>query len=244
MPTVLITRPAEDATSLADRLAAFGVDSLIAPMMEIAPLPGPALDTDGLAGFLVTSANGARALAARTDRRDLAAHAVGAASAETLRGLGFARVTAAGGDVDSLTAHVAEICRPGDGPLLHAAGSVTAGDLKGALAARGYAVRVEKLYEARAVATLPQAARDALTAGTLDGVMLYSPRTARIFADLVARAGLTPALAGLDLFALSANVDAASPGPWGARHVSPSPDQESLLRMVRTCYPSTDDSQG
>lgn len=236
MPALLITRPAEDAAALAARLAEMGVESVIAPLMEVIPVPGPEIVTDGLAGFLITSANGARALAARTKRRDLPVHAVGAASADAARTAGFANVTSADGDVDKLAAHVAAICDPDDGPLLHAAGSVTAGNLAGALGTHGFDVRVERLYEAKPVAVLPEAALDALSAGSVDGAVMYSPRTAKVFDGLVADAGLSSQLAAMRLFALSANVDDASAGPWKERHIAAAPDQESLLQAVRSCY--------
>src|SRR5690606_1213065 len=144
MTTLLITRPAEDAGPLAERLHVLGIDSVLAPLMEVVALPGPALDLGGVAGFLVTSANGARAVAARTPERALPVHAVGEASADAARAEGFRTVSSAGGDVETLSAHVAATCRAEEGTMLHAAGSVTAGDLAGALAAHGFRVRVER----------------------------------------------------------------------------------------------------
>lgn len=238
MPSLLITRPAEDAGPLADRLAAMGIDSVISPLMDVVPIAGPEIDMDGLAGFLVTSANGARALAARTARRDIPVHAVGAASAEAARNVGFETVTSADGDVETLAAHVAALREPAEGALLHAAGSVTAGNLAEALGVHGFDVRVERLYEAKPVAALPEAAREALADGTIDGVVLYSPRTAQIFDRLAADAGLTERLRTLQLFALSENVSKASAAPWAGRHIAGSPDQEALLQAVRSCYAS------
>ncbi len=236
MPTLLITRPAEDAVPLAEQLRAMGVDSVVSPLMDVVPVAGPEIDTEGLAGFLVTSANGARALAARTGRRDFTVHAVGSASAEVARNLGFQKVTSAEGDVDALAAHVAALRQPAEGIFLHAAGSVTAGNLAGALGNLGFDVRVAHLYEAKPVATLPAAALEALSIGSIDGVVLYSPRTAQLFDRLAADAELVEALRTLRLFALSNNVSKASVAPWAERHIAVAPDQESLLQAVRSCY--------
>lgn len=238
MPSLLITRPAEDAGPLAERLAEMGVGTVISPLIDVIPVPGPEIDTRGLTGFLVTSANGARALAARTNRRDIPVHAVGAASAEAARSLGFEAVTSADGDVETLAAHVAAIRKPSEGPFLHAAGSVTAGNLAGALGALGFDVQVERLYEAVPKETLPEAARAALADGAVDGVILYSPRTAQIFDRLTAGAGLAERLRTLQLFALSQNVSKASAAQWAKRHIASAPDQESLLQAVRSCYAS------
>jgi uroporphyrinogen-III synthase len=236
MPQLLITRPVDDAQALIDRLGDLGVDSIVAPVMDIHYIGGPALDLTGVQGFLLTSANGVRALAVRTERRDIPCFAVGDATAREAERLGFAAVASAGGDVDGLAALVFEVCKPAAGTLLHAAGTVSAGDLAGALAASGFKVRRERLYDAKAVAVLPSDARAALSSGTLDGVAIYSPRTARLFGTLVADAGLSAALERLTLFALSDNVSIATEANWKARIIAARPDQESLLDAVRTCY--------
>lgn len=238
MPTLLITRPEEDAAPLAVRLRAMGIDSVIAPLMRVVNLPGPDIDEQAYAGLIITSANGARALASRMRGRDIPVCAVGAASGAAAGAAGFTDIQCAGGNVETLAALIRDVCDPDAGPLLHAAGSVTAGDLAGDLAPDGFRIEVTRLYEAQAVDALPEAANAALQAGDLDGVVLYSPRTARIFDDLVEKAGVSAALARLDLFALSQNVDAASGSRWASRHIAATPDQEALLHTVATCYPS------
>lgn len=236
MPTVLVTRPEEDARAIADRLAEIGVDALIAPLFQVENIPGPPLDVETVQGFLVTSANGARALAARTARRDIPVYAVGDSTARAASGLGFESVTSAGGDVDDLARLVSETCAPGDGVLMHAAGSIVAGDLAEMLEPKGYKVWREMLYEAKAVERFPDAAQAALAAGRIDGVMLFSPRTARVFDVLAESAGLMDALRDVRLFALSENVTRASSAPWLETLIAPIPDRESLLDTVRTCY--------
>ncbi|WNK00354.1 uroporphyrinogen-III synthase [Thalassospiraceae bacterium LMO-JJ14] len=236
MPRLLLTRPADDAETLVVRLREMGVDSLVAPLLEIEYFNGPPLDVDGVQGFLLTSANGVRALARRTERRDIPCYAVGDATARQAAEQGFESVQSADGDVDDLARLVGEECTSEAGALLHAAGTVSAGDLAALLAPVGFNVRRERLYEARTVDRLAKTAQDAIEHGDLDGVVLYSPRTARHFVKLVAEAGLSAALGGLTLFALSENVDQAAAGTWAERIVAAHPDQESLLDAVRTCY--------
>lgn len=236
MPRLLLTRPAEDAETLLARLREMGVDSLVAPLLEIEYFDGPPLDVDGVQGFLLTSANGVRALARRTSRRDIPCYAVGEATARQAAEQGFAAVKSADGDVDDLARLVDNECKPEAGALLHAAGTVSAGDLAALLAPAGFNVRRERLYEAKMVDRLTKTAQDELGHGDLDGVVLYSPRTARHFVKLVADAGLSAALGRLTLFALSENVDRAAAGIWAKRIVAAHPDQESLLDAVRTCY--------
>lgn len=233
MTRVLITRPAEDSVELAAELQALGVDCLVAPMIEIAPRRGASLDLDGAQGLLITSANGMRAAAALTERRDLDIYAVGPASAAVARGLGFTRVRTAGGDVASLAHLVAAAADPAAGRLVHAAGSEVAGDLAGLLAARGFGVARAVLYQAVAAARLPETARRALASGALDAILFFSPRTARTFVTLAAAAGVAPACASVTALCLSQAVaDAAASCPWRAVRVAARPDRKALVALL------------
>ena len=63
-PRLLLTRPRQDSLALAEELAGQGVESLIEPMMTIRIDDDARLDLSGAQAVLLTSANGARALAA------------------------------------------------------------------------------------------------------------------------------------------------------------------------------------
>lgn len=233
MSRVLITRPAEDSAELAAELGALGIDSLIAPMITIAPRAGAGLDLAGAQGLLVTSANGVRAAAGLTGRRDLDVYAVGPASAAAARELGFTRVRTAGGDVASLAHLVAAAADPAAGRLVHAAGTEVAGDLAGLLAAAGFRVTRAVLYEAVAATRLPDAVHDALARGGLDAILFFSPRTARTFVTLAAAAGLLPACASVTALCLSRAVaDAAASCPWRAVRIAARPDRGALVALL------------
>src|SRR6202000_2067728 len=129
----LITRPLEDAKPLADLLSARGVDCIVEPLLEIVPHDDAEIDLDGVQALLFTSANGVRAFAAHSPRRDLKVLTVGEGSAEAARAAGFNDVTAAGGDVDALAALAKLKLDPKSGALFHGAASALAGDLQGKL---------------------------------------------------------------------------------------------------------------
>jgi uroporphyrinogen-III synthase len=230
---VLITRPREDAAPLARILEGMGHEAVIEPLLDIRYEDGPPLDLDGVRGLLLTSANGVRALARRTDRRDLPAWAVGDATARAAREAGFLQVESAGGDVASLAALVAARCAPGPGPLLHAAGTAVAGDLAGDLGARGFAVERRVLYAAEPADSLSPESLSRLYAGTIDAVLFFSPRTARSFVRLAGRAGLSKRMAGTVAFCLSEAVaEAVRTLPWKGVCVAARPDQASLLDLL------------
>jgi len=234
MARVLVTRPEQDAAATAARLSDLGHTALITPLMEIRFVAGPPLDLEGVQALLMTSANGARALAARQAGVDIALPvlAVGDATARAARDLGFADVASAGGDVDDLARLAAERLRPGDGALLHVAGSKVAGDLAGMLAKAGYIYRRSVLYDARPVTALPQAAQAAIAGGAAAGVLLYSPRTAALFRDLMRAAGLDGFVGNLTAFCLSANVAARAGAGWRRIAVAVRPTEQALMDAV------------
>jgi uroporphyrinogen-III synthase len=231
----LVTRPEEDAAPLARALAQRGIETLLAPMLAIAPVPEAAkLLADALIGaqaLLFTSANGARIFARASARRELPVFAVGDATAAAARLADFRSVTSAGGDVAALAALAAARLAPQHGALVHVAGTVTAGDLAGALEAQGFAVRRAAIYEALPARALAPEIAAALAAGAVELALFFSPRTAAAFVRLAADAGLAPALRAMTALALSPAV-AEALGAWRRVLVARAPTQSDLLAAL------------
>ncbi|MDY0882268.1 uroporphyrinogen-III synthase [Dongia soli] len=228
----LITRPQEDAAPLAEALSARGIEPVIESLLEIKPIAGAKIELDGVQAVLFTSANGVRAFANLTDRRDLPAFTVGDGSAATAKELGFTRIESAGGDVKALVSLVCDRLKPQDGALFHAAGSITTGDLAGDLEKAGFTVRRTPLYTAEQAAALSPETRMNLTLGGIDLVLLFSPRTAAIFAALWQEAG-SANLEQVCALCLSAAV-AREVGdlPWRDVFIAERPDLPSMLALV------------
>jgi len=228
----LITRPQEDAADLAAALSDRGIEPLIEPLLQITPVAGASIDLDGVQAVLFTSANGVRAFAAASSRRDLPAYTVGDGSAAAAKLAGFTRVESAGGDVNALASLVCDRLKPEDGAVFHAAGSVTAGDLAGRLEEAGFSVRRVALYQAAPATALSPETRMNLTLGGIDMVLLFSPRTATTFAQLWRQAG-APSLEGVCAICLSAAV-AREVGDlsWRDVFIAERPDLPSLLALV------------
>jgi len=230
---LLVTRPIDDAERLAQKLRMRGHDPVITPLMTVHFHDGPPLVLDGVQAILATSANGVQAMARRSDRRDIAFFAVGPQTAETARAMGFAGVTDADGDAAALVETVAAKRSPALGALFHAAGAETTGRLRQGLEARGFSVQSEILYDAEPVTALPPLAAEALAANTLDGVLVFSPRSATIFARLVAAAGLDGHCARLDAYCISAATAAAlAPVAFARVAVAGAPSQEGMLSLL------------
>ena len=82
---VLVTRPGDDGIALSKLLEAKGIQTIIEPLLTIKYFKGPEIDLLNFQALVLTSANGVRALAKRTSRRDIRLYAVGAATATTAR---------------------------------------------------------------------------------------------------------------------------------------------------------------
>lgn len=232
-PCVLVTRPRPDADRLVQALAERGVDVVAAPLLEIVPEAGPAPDLAGVQALLVTSANGVRALAARSPLRLHPVFAVGDATASAAREAGFRDVKSAGGDVADLAGLVIRQLGPADGDLLHVTGTDIAGDLAGRLAAAGFTLRRAVLYTARSTAALPEAAAVVLREARIDAVLFFSPRTAGSFVTLARDAGVAEACRRVDAICLSdAVAQAARALPWRSVAVAEAPTQAALLAVL------------
>ncbi|MEA2756225.1 MAG: hypothetical protein QOJ54_2514 [Aliidongia sp.] len=230
---LLVTRPAADSAALAALLEAQGHEVLIDPMLEIRPNAAEPPSLDGVNGVLFTSANGVRAFAALCERRDVAVYVVGDRTAEAARIAGFSQIESADGDVEALAVLAAARCKPEDGALLHVSGTVQAGNLAETLGAQGFTVRHVALYDAISTTELAPPTRTAIENGTLDGVLLFSPRTARHFAELIAAAGLGERARRLQAWCLSRAVaDALAPLRLVGIHIAAEPTQASLLRII------------
>lgn len=232
-PLALVTRPRNEATLLAAQLAERGIAAVIEPMIEIMVRDAALPDLGGVQAVLLTSANGARALARASDARDLPVFAVGDATAQAARDAGFAAVESAGGDVQDLARLVKRRLRPGAGRLLHVAGSEVAGDLAGALGMGGFAVERAVLYEARAAAVLNPGTARLVADGELGLALFFSPRSAAIFVRLAEAANIADGLAATTAVSISAAADAALGDlPFRERLVAAAPSQAALLARI------------
>jgi uroporphyrinogen-III synthase len=229
---VLITRPEREATTLATALAERGHAAVIAPLFRLAFLHPPNDFAAALAAcqaVLLTSANGARALAEAGEQRSKPVFAVGDTTAATAEGLGFTAVTSASGDGAALSELVRQRLDPEAGPLVHVSGVEVAGKI----APEGFEVRRFALYEAREAEALPDSARAALQARALDAATFFSPRAAALFARLVSEAGLADACRGVAAVAISpAAAGPLAALPFRSTATAPRPTRQAVLDEI------------
>jgi uroporphyrinogen-III synthase len=228
---ILVTRPEADGAAIARRLEALGHQPLLAPLLTVHLLPHPPLELRGVQAVLATSANGVRAFAENQPVRDLPLFTVGPQSAAAARDLNFTHVRSAGGDAAALADMAAESLQPDAGPLLHVAAEEADSGLADRLAAEGFHLRRENLYRVEVARHLPDDAAQALRQGVVDAALFFSPRSAGIFAQCLARDQLP--VGKLIAICISANTAAALEGlAFAQTRIAAMPDQDGVLACL------------
>jgi uroporphyrinogen-III synthase len=227
---LLVTRPEPDNERTAAALRAQGHKVLLAPLLHIEAVAGADLGAPPWSAVLLTSANGARALAGHPRRGELLALpvlAVGRSSAEAARATGFTDVVSAEGDADDLARLARERFAGSPQPLLYLAGE----DRSGEMAVPGVAVRTVVVYRAAKASLFPAAVRADLQQGRIDGVLHFSRRSVDSYLDCsrdIMAAALKPAH-----YCLSARAAEPLRLAGAARiAVASRPDEASLLALV------------
>jgi len=203
---VLITRPKDDAREFEALLRERGHEPVSEPLLSIAFEDGPAIDVERYGLLVFTSANGVRAAARRVRSRSTPVLAVGPASSAEARKAGFTSVMTSAGEgtsgiLEHLKAQPTLLARP----MLHISGADVAGDLSSMATEIGARLDRLQLYRALATPVLSESLRDHLLQGTLEAATFFSPRTAKIFCELVHAAGLDATTGSIAACAISTN---------------------------------------
>ncbi|GAA6191456.1 uroporphyrinogen-III synthase [Phaeobacter sp. NW0010-22] len=155
------------------------LEVICSPLLDIQPT-GTAIDLTGVRGLIFTSSNGVNIAARQVEDRELPVFCVGAATTEMAHRAGW-QATNAGETSEALIGALLQ--RRPESPLLHLRGEHVRGNIAQTLTQLGLSVRDQAIYDQRLLEFSPEAR------AALDGVApviapLFSPRTARQFADL------------------------------------------------------------
>jgi uroporphyrinogen-III synthase len=232
---ILVTRPRPEAERTAAALARKGYEAILAPMLEIEAVDA-SIGAGPWAGLVLTSGNAARALSHHPmleGLRDLRVFTVGKRTERAARTLGFQSVISVGGDSEDLVRVIRSRGTADPAPYLYLAGNDRARDLPGELAPYKIGMETVVIYRANMVESLPQETRQAFADRRIEGVLHYSRRTATIFCDCVARAGLSELVKDIAHYALSprAGEPLLAMGATDMQ-VAETPDEAALLRLL------------
>ncbi len=189
---VFVTRPSPDDEKTAHELRARGFDVLVSPALRLEPLPFHDDHEATYDAVIVTSANAVRAVKddpALAPLLKLPLFAVGDASAEAARQVGFANVVSASGDGAALRDLVAATLKKGS-TLCYLAGADLGRDLTLELGEHGYTVITHTTYRMMPVLSFPAEVTAAFNAEGIEAVLHYSRRSARAFVEAVQASGI------------------------------------------------------
>jgi uroporphyrinogen-III synthase len=224
---LIITRPEEDASLLADKLTRLGHIGIVMPLLAIKPRPDVKIPDWPWQAICVTSANAVRAITYPDPLKAITLYCVGPQSLAEARHQGFTRASAHGPDVTSLSAYISSHLKPENGPLLYLSGAEVSADLAGKLRGKGFTIHREVVYDA--VPTAP--ANLAAELSGADGILLYSPRTAQHWLMALKQQLLIDLAANIMHFCLSANVATILPKHF-RRSIAESPDELGMLTTL------------
>ncbi len=237
MSQILITRPWPAARQFRTALALRGLSGLIEPLLTIMPDSQPLPELQDCRAVILTSAAAVEHLpyaSLPTGWAEWPCYTVGENTAQVARQKGWLNVFASQGDAAALAELL--LVQPSKGAWLYPCGADRMAEPEASLRAAGYDVRVWEVYRAVAATALSSHAQAALQAGTISAVTFFSPRTARLFTDLVTLAGLIPSCNNIQAVCLSENIAQATAGlPWQSVVTAAKPQEAALLTSLQNC---------
>ena len=185
-------------------------------------------------GIAITSAEAIRALAEKSV--ELADHlarpvfAVGEATADEARAIGFVSVTASGGNGHELAGTIAERA---SGPVLYLTGVPRAEAFEKRAREIGLQIKVVECYRMQPIRIEPQTLHAIFAHQRPDAVLLYSRQTAESYFRMIEEEVGLGNLLGMRFLCLSNSVAEAVPAPLrGAVSTAATPEERNLLALL------------
>lgn len=233
---LLVTRPEPDALALKARLEEMGHEATVAPMLSVSYQNADPIDLAEVHALIATSRNGLKALKAQGAHRiasQLPIFVVGQATAREARALGFGDIVVGSGTVASLVPEIVGSADPQSDVLMHLAGDEVASDIAGELEMHGFRVMQPVVYRMAPATAFTPDVEEQIETGEVEGVLLFSPRTAAIYADLIVQHGLVKASRRLNHYCLSRAVaQRLAPLAPVRIELAETPDLDAILSLL------------
>lgn len=240
-PRIWLTRPLADSEHFASQLAQAHIHSIIDPVMHIEHVP-IALEDAGAkpTALLLTSRHAAQALSVLpAEWRSLPAYCVGGATEKAVQAMGFTKTLVGEGDVLGLLPRIAQEIKI-NGRILYLSAEETRADIPTLLGGQGIHVTSLVAYRALPTEALNPELIDMLRHGHVQGIALFSPKSASVAAQLLAHHHLRDAMSNVDAYCLSLNV-AAIAGALNCRrlHTCHIPTAQAMHDLIVSLAPQT-----
>ncbi len=235
MKKVLITRPADVAQKMADRLVSNGIECVLDPML----IPVRAdnvvfMDRHAEDGFIFTSP---RAVEYFCDLSfqvnfDMPAYCVGEKTAQKAKDRGFENVTAGPGGSADLAKLIMEKAEPG-ARLMHPCGEHVEDNFYETLKEDGFIVAPLQVYRMDRAPRMQEDALVSIRTGDISSVVFFSKRTAAAFAALAEEHGVMDHMHDVNAICISDPVtEALKFADWKKILVS---DEKTENGLIKKC---------
>ena len=234
--TYLVTRPRTNATTTLTTMQGMGLNVLHEPLLNIEPLPQSHPESISMTlfdGLIITSINAIPVLDQQWQhqRQGIPVFTTGKQTASAMQAIGFDNVSPHPGSALALSNWIIEKHQTSAASLnlLYPCAEQTAHDLPKLLSKGGIACTPWPVYRAIEADAFTDSTHQALANNEIDGVLLYSARTARCFARLLNDSHLNSP----SLFVLSRDIAQSLPTSLQRKcHFPEKPDEAALLALL------------
>ena len=236
MPSILLTRPSNFAEPLAAELEARGYSVFSEPLLAIAPCHNKRPDIENINAIMLTSRSAILALERMRDQiadlYSLPCFCIGEKTAQEARDFGFANVTAS-----QMIFNKALFNRASH--ILHICGNEITTAPYDEIEKAGHKICKWVVYKAKATEELTSELIKNMKQRKIDVVLLFSPRTADIFASLAADNGLKACCKDLSAIGISEAVIAALRNlPLRQTVIAETPSEEAMIECLQRTFPN------
>lgn len=231
---VLLTRPKQESERIAGELKKLNINSIISPVLYILLNSIEKQEYQHHQAILLSSKHSVAGLSSLKIKKSFPIYCVGDATARAVSDKGFTNVYSASGDINDLTSLVRKSLLSTNGTILYLSGLRNKGEIIDDLGSLGFKIENRVVYEAKAVQSLNELAIKALTKNEIQGVFLYSPRSAKIFVKIVEKLGFQKIVMNLEVYCLSSAVaDMVKELKWGEILIARRPNNREMLALVQ-----------
>lgn len=228
MSRVLLIRPLQDALPLARILKAKGLQPRLYPLFKPHFLPLPPLTN--IQGLIITSKNALRAVRKHHDLMAIPLYVVGDETARLARLIGFTHVLSASGTSQDLINLILQHAHREGGIFWHLSGESIRGRILKSLRDIGFQAERHIVYQIKDSKDIPPSLCVELQNQHISYAFFFSPRTTKVFANLLKKRGLEKVTRQMTSLCLSKEVaKEAMAFEWKKIWVSPQPTLESLI---------------
>lgn len=237
-PLLVITRPQEDAETLAALLGERGCQSLCEPMLSIEHIKVEKDTLDAVRGIppkaiIITSKHAIAAFAEMTDERSIPIIAAGKMTAEHAQRLGFTQVMLGGGTAHAVIQYIKAHFEPRDGVFLYLRGKHVSTDMAMALSRHSFKTVSLVVYDSKKAERLSAHLTDALKEHAVSAILFFSLRTASHYAHLAQQFGLTELHGEVSAICMSKRIaESLHAAGFGKILTASLPDMPGMLALI------------